>query len=531
MKNMYKFLLFVALVTLSGSAYAQEIYKGVVTDSETGRPISNVDVRFSGTVDETTTDANGAFTITRIGDTQSLVFNHSDYDDATYVTSESERTIEIVMHSRVRIDQYGQKVDNRKVLTTESWDGFIHWESKDKQYRLWMDNRIFLDGAYYMDNYDKDLTAAENQAKGQLDVPSQMLKLRRMRFALKAQVSEHWYGEIDFDFDGNIVDIKDAYIRRFLGDWGQVRVGQFRMPQGMQQTTTSRYLKLMERASVYKFNPNRKLGVAFSTWSDKYMFGLGVHTEEIRNDHDQIEGDPNYFKGEMQGAEPMLGVSTRAAYYLINKPGRLISFGGGYSTRTPGRYKFPDNRVKYDPKDETTVSGIEFVTAKVNNVNMASNYNVELAVSRGSWRMSGEYYYNTLSRNDGLSTVKFNGFYVQTAWLITGERHRWNYREAEFTAIRPRGKKGAIEVAARYSYMNLNDFDANIKGGEKGQYTLGINYYVSRNVKFVLNYSYVDHDRYADSDGDFTWAVRPDAPVGESGFDYGMLQWRCEIDF
>ena len=531
---MYKFLLFVVLATLSGSAFAQEMYQGRVTDTETGNPIGGVDIRFVGSKYETITADDGTFSIERTGDTYTLRLNHPDYDVATFNTRDKEGVMEIQLVSHVRYNQYGQKVA-RQELTSESRDGFISWESKDKNYHMWMDNRIYLDGAYYMDNYDKSLTADENKAKGQLDIPSQMLKLRRMRFAIKARVGDNWYGEIDFDFDGNIVDIKDAYLRRFFGEagnpWGQLRIGQFRMPQGMQQTTTSRYLKLMERASVYKFNPNRKLGVGWAQWSKKYSAAIGVHTEEIRNDHDQIEGDPNYFKGEMQGAKPMMGVSTRVAYYLFNEPGKLISLSGGYSTRTPGLYKFPDNRIKYDPKDETTVSGMEFTVAKVNNVKMATNMNVDFAASYKSLRMTGEYYYNTLSREDGLSNVNFSGFYVQAAYIITGEFHPWNHREAEFTQVRAKSKAGAWEVAARYSYIDLNDFAADVKGGEKGQMTFGLNYYASRNVKFMLNYSFVNHDRYSNGSGDFADYIDESAPVGESGFDYGFLQWRCEIDF
>jgi phosphate-selective porin OprO/OprP len=534
MKNMYKFLLLVAMVAISGSAYAQEMYKGRITDSETGTPIGGVDIRFVGSKYETTTAQDGTFSIERTGDTYTLRFNHPDYDVATFNTRDKEQPFEIQLVSHVRYNQYGQKV-GRQELSAESRDGYISFESKDKNYRLWFDNRVYLDGAQYFDNYDNNLTADENKAKGQLDIPSQMLKLRRMRFAVKAIVGDNWYAEIDFDFDGNMVDIKDAYLRRFFGEpgnpWGQVRLGQFRMPQGMQQTTTSRYLKLMERASVYKFNPNRKLGVAWSSWSKKYMFGLGLHTEEIRNEHDQIEGDPNYYKGEMQGATPMMGVSTRGAYYFFNEPGKLLSLSGGFSSRTPGLYKFPDNRIKYDPKDETTVSGMEFTVAKVNDVNLTTNMNVDFAASYKSLRMTGEYYYNTLSRENGLSTVKFSGFYVQAAYLLTGEFHPWNHREAEFTQVRANSKKGAWEVAARYSYIDLNDFAADVRGGEKGQMTFGLNYYVTGNVKFMLNYSYVNHDRYSTGAGDYADYIDQDAPVGESGFDYGFLQWRCEIDF
>ena len=532
MKTMYKFLIFIAMVAISGSVFAQEIVKGKIIDSESGEPIEGVDVRFVGSKEEISSAADGSFSIKRIGDTYTLVFSHPNYDQQRVNTRGLTDDLFVELVTNVRMNQYGQQV-TRQVLSAESREGFIAFQSPDRNYKLWFDNRIYLDGASYFDNYDKNLTPDENLAKGQLDVPSQIIKLRRMRFAIKARVGDNWYGEIDFDFDGNMVDIKDVYIRKFFGSpanpWGQIRFGQFRMPQGMQQTTTSRYLKLMERASVKEFNPNRRLGIGWASWNLDYMCAVAVHTEEVRNVHDYIEGDPdpNYYKGDLQGATPMMGLSSRAAYFPINEIGKLVSISAGFSTRTPGLYKYPDNRIKYDPKDETYISELEFTVAKVGGVKMATNMNIDVAASYGPLRMTGEYYLNSLSMENGSGSAHFSGFYVQSAYLLTGENHAWNHREAEFTQVRAARKSGAWEVAARYSYINLNDFDYGIRGGQKGQYTIGLNYYASRNVKFMLNYSFIDHDQYSNGAGDFTDYV----PETGTGFDYSFVAWRCEIDF
>ncbi|MEN8250470.1 MAG: porin [Bacteroidota bacterium] len=545
MKIMFKLLFLTVVLAMSGSVFAQEVISGKLTDAETGEPIEGVRIRFEGSKMEVLTDSEGRFKTQKEGTTQILIFAHADYEEISVnITEYPGGEIIKEMTSNLRFNQYGQRV-SRQELSAESREGFLNFESKDKNYKLWFDNRLYLDGATYFDNYDHDLTQEENLAKGQLDMPGQYLKLRRMRFAIKARVGDNWYGEIDFDFDGNMVDIKDVYMRRFFGTpgspWGQIKIGQFRMPQGMQQTTTSRYLKLIERAGVYKFNPNRRLGIGWASWNQHYSFGLAVHTEEARPDLD-FEADPtlDYYSGPkdgagvMQGAKPMLGVSTRGVYYPINETGKLVSVGAGFSHRTVGLYKYASGgRIKYDVKDETRVSEMEWTVAKVDGATAATNLNIDAALSYGPWRMTGEYYYNMVSVKDIATTTNFNGFYVQTAYLLTGENHAWNFREGEFTQVRAESKKGALEVAARYSYLNLNDFDAGLLGGQKGQYTVGINYYASRNVKFMLNYSYVNHDQYANGSGDYSDYVLQAAP-GEApmkGFDYGFLAWRCELDF
>ena len=542
------FLGLTLLIFFSNNAFAQDksILSGKVTFEESGKPIQNVDVRFTGMEIGVKTSADGTFSIEKNETDQILIFSHQDCDPKEINTEGLTGALNVTLASNVRYNQYGQKV-SRQDLSSESREGFIVFESDDKNYKLWLDNRVYLDGAHYFDNWDADKTLEENQAEGRIDVPGQLLKLRRMRFAIKANVGDNWYGEIDFDFDGNMVDIKDVYLRRYFGEpgayWGNLKIGQFRMPQGMQRTTTSRYLKLIERASVAEFVPNRRIGIGWSSWSKKYMFAAGVHTEETRNQHDQLEGDANYFKGSfdeplpsneglMQGAEPMKGFSTRLAYYVFNKPGRLLSLSGGYSIYTPGLYKHPDKRIKYDPKDETYVSEMEFTVVKVGGVKTASNYNLDLAVSYGPWRMSGEYHYNTLAMANGTDPINFSGFYIQSAYLLTGEHHAWNHREAEFTQVRGNRKSGAWEIAARYSYINLNDVDRFVTGGQKGQFTVGLTYYTSRNVKFMLNYSYIDHDKYSNGSGDYAAVINDNPDLGPTdGFDYGFLAWRCEIDF
>jgi phosphate-selective porin OprO/OprP len=112
--------------------------------------------------------------------------------------------------------------------------------------------------------------------------------------------------------------------------------------------------------------------------------------------------------------------------------------------------------------------------------------------------------------------------------------------EGEFTQPDKGKKWGDIELALRYDYVNLND--KTIYGGSAEAVTGGINFYTARNVKFQLNYSYVNHDRYASGKGklyvgkDITGALTKDGTKvadakGKAGEDYSILGMRCEINF
>ncbi len=104
------------------------------------------------------------------------------------------------------------------------------------------------------------------------------------------------------------------------------------------------------------------------------------------------------------------------------------------------------------------------------------------------------------------------------------------------------GSWGDVELALRYDYLNLNSGFDRIMGGAGDGITLGLNFYANNNVKFMLNYAYLNHDRYAsgkgklyvghDANGDLTRdpAAVVDA-AGNAGEKYSMISVRFEVAF
>jgi phosphate-selective porin OprO/OprP len=112
--------------------------------------------------------------------------------------------------------------------------------------------------------------------------------------------------------------------------------------------------------------------------------------------------------------------------------------------------------------------------------------------------------------------------------------------DGEFTQP-DRGKKwGDVELALRYDFVDLND--KTVYGGSAEAITAGINFYTSRNVKFQVNFSNINHDRYASGKGklyvgtDATGVLTKDPTKvvtanKKAGEDYNQLGIRCEINF
>ena len=121
---------------------------------------------------------------------------------------------------------------------------------------------------------------------------------------------------------------------------------------------------------------------------------------------------------------------------------------------------------------------------------------------------------------------------------------------AAFQGPRPRnpfdgqGGRGALELALRYSLMDLNDGAGlagtetplgGVRGGEQTTLAAGLNWYLNSNLKLMFNYMHVDVDRLNPA-----WAGNP-APFGpapatppigvEVGQDLDIFALRSQFSF
>ena len=109
----------------------------------------------------------------------------------------------------------------------------------------------------------------------------------------------------------------------------------------------------------------------------------------------------------------------------------------------------------------------------------------------------------------GAPSLNFDGGYAQVSYILTGEARTYNPSAGAYNAPKPNhpfslagGGWGAWEVAGRVSTVDLNDrlaTAAGIAGGRQTVYTAGLNWYVSSNIRFMLNYLHGDIVRQASS--------------------------------
>jgi phosphate-selective porin OprO/OprP len=399
-------------------------------------------------------------------------------------------------------------------LKATSEDGVLVFESEDSQFKWWLDARAYIDMAMYFDDgplwFDDDGSFAEDRAELQNSLAGGIM-IRRARLAIKSQLWGDWYGEVDMDFAEEATALKDAYIsyRGLFNGKGHVRVGNFRQPFGLEEVTTSRNLTFMERSQgTEPFVVGRRLGMEVSGFGDKHRWAVSAFGGDVEDFYKESNENINF--------------AARVNFTPMKTDDSVLMIGAAGTMQKP---TFVDYDIKVNTRPETNVSDTKFVKAKYKDVDSYSVLGGELAYVNKRLRVQGEYMmasYTFLEDADWDGDVSNSGGYIYASYFLTEDGYTYDSRDAEFGRLVPNSKSGAWEVAARYSFVDLNDEDV-LEDGEPSMYgestsmTLGVNYYPNANVKLMLNYGIVDNDEFATGGGDFN---------GDYDFEYLSMRFQ-----
>jgi phosphate-selective porin OprO/OprP len=434
------------------------------------------------------------------------------------------------------VDQYGNKVDIKDVTATER-DGILVFESKDKDYKLWFDTRVQVD----FGNYFGEQKWADPIGDG--------ANLRRARFAVKGQITPQWYGEIDMELANGSFELKDAVVRYTGLKNFQFTVGNMKPDFSISRNTSSRYLEFMERPMVVQaFAPSRHLGI-FGKYYNKYVFAsASILFQEIEGQETRTFVEDN---NKNYGMDEGISYVGKIVARPINELNYGIHVGGSIMWDTP---KTSDEMgayagARYSTRNATTINRKKYLdTDDIKNTDHSLTYTVELAGHYDGLRIEGAWIGNTtyMKKDLNIDPYKFGGWYVEGGYLLLGGKQTYDSDGAKFNRVRAGRGWGDMELTLKYEFINLNDYENRgadaIYGGSADLFGAGLNFYFGKNVKIVLNYQYVNNDRYANGKGklnvgldaagnptkDFTKVVAKD---GDAGVNYSMLLGRFQIAF
>ena len=436
------------------------------------------------------------------------------------------------------VDQYGNTVDV-KTLETSSRDGILVFESKEKDFKFWFDTRVQVDfGAYFGQQVWADPIG--NGAS-----------IRRARFAVKTQITRDWYGEVDMELANGSFELKDALVRYNGLKNFQFSIGSMKPDFSISRNTSSRYTEFMERPMVVNaFAPSRHLGI-FAKYTNKYFFGsASILFQEIEGQEtrDFVEANNKDY-----GMDEGLSYVGKMVVRPVNEADYGIHIGGAIMYDTPktsdetGVY----SATRFSCRNSTNISRKKYIdTDDIKNTDHNLIATAELAGHVQGLRFESAWMSDWTYMKPEVGIDKpyhFQGWYVETGYLFFGGKQNYDSDGAKFNRVRPGQSWGDMELALKYEFLDLNDFEGRptenaIFGGSAELFGAALNFYLGKNVKIALNYQYVNNDRYAngkgklyvglDADGnptkDFTKVAAAD---GKAGVNYHMLLARFQVAF
>lgn len=124
------------------------------------------------------------------------------------------------------------------------------------------------------------------------------------------------------------------------------------------------------------------------------------------------------------------------------------------------------------------------------NIINAKNYwagNGALAWEKGPLSLQGEYEHILINRAQSLGNLGFDGYYAMASYFLTGESRLFNFEYSGYVDITPiRHSYGAWQLSTQFSYLNLNDL--NIQGGQERNWSIGLNFYPAKHLKYQAVY-------------------------------------------
>jgi phosphate-selective porin OprO/OprP len=288
----------------------------------------------------------------------------------------------------------------------------------------------------------------------------------------------------------------------------------------LDEATSSNDIMFMERASAGIIAQNIAAGDFRSTfgarWYNEWIWaGAYVTGPTSGAIHSGSSNPPD-------GTTEQVGGFARVALQPIHEKDYSLHIGGDVEALfKPALDRITNARaltlsdrpeLRIDP---TTIAS----TGSIQNVKGAQVYSVEAAATWGPLFFQGEYFWFNVDRGTNAiagptgPSLKFSGGYAEASWTITGETRAYNQGAGAYAGVVPKdpfslatGGWGAWEIAARYSVIDLNDrigFADGIVGGKQQIFTAGLNWYVNRNVRFMLNYLHGDIDKQKAPTGTF----------------------------
>ncbi|HEX9591678.1 MAG TPA: porin [Bradyrhizobium sp.] len=372
-------------------------------------------------------------------------------------------------------------------------------------------NCIYLTGRLHFDV--ADYLSVHPQTPAGLHSLTSGVNARRARIGVLGKFMADWNYAFVADFGGSADGPQLSNIETASLSYQGLRpfafeIGYMDVPWALDDATSTNDIMFLERASpevvatgLAAGDFRSAAGVRWNTdraWAGAYATGPLSGATHTGSNQQQLGGLARATYQALQGGNYSLHLGVDGEYVFVPRA------NGSSATSIASTMTLSD-------RPELRVDPTIFLNTGPIPAKNAGAYGVEAAGGFGSFYAQGEYYryfVNQAGLAAGAPTpqLNFDGGYIEASYTVTGESRKYIPTTGAYSAIVPdrplsftAGGWGALELAVRYSYVNLNNHatpgvapttTGGVFGGRQTIYTLGVNWYPITNIRFMLNYIY-----------------------------------------
>jgi phosphate-selective porin OprO/OprP len=361
---------------------------------------------------------------------------------------------------------------------------------------------------------------------------------RRARFGVDGKLFKDFDYALIYEFGGSGAEdaghIQEAWVQYTGWKPWRLRVGAFEPNVGLSAAVSTSQMIMMERPAPAEVARNVAAGDSRSgiqltgagLWGEGdsgiatrwfASGGLTGNTVSTLNSTGPFAVQP---QDEQTG---VIGRFALAPFDSTNWQAH-IGVNAQYVTQPndSGVAASPRYPIQLRDRPELRVDGARLVDTGAIDARTASVYGAEFGFTSHQFMLESEYFEYQIGRRNTTAAMPsdphFHGWYVQGAWVLTGENRPYNPAEARFDAPRMNynfnpaaGTWGAFELAARYSDLDLNYHDCGaghaipaspapcfdaIRGGDQKISSIGLNWYLNPDIRVMVDYLHVDVNRF-----------------------------------
>lgn len=298
----------------------------------------------------------------------------------------------------------------------------------------------------------------------------------RMGIQLK---HKSYKAKVDIGYAYGKVSLKDIYVERGFNDRSFIRLGYFEHQYGLQSATrTAMKTTMIEPVINEPFFTSRLLGTMFVFSPEKFHTTFSLYAEKEAMKRVTNEAGKQGF-----------GFMGRFVYRPFYKDGKIFHIGISAGFDTPEYHK--DEKLRHSSFVLTThfptkVSKIEAQSAVVSDAKNMFKFSPELCLAYKRVALESQYYYGRIHRSMGKYDYTATGGYALIRTMVLGDDYVYSRWDSGISAMAPK----SLELTLGYTYSDLNDDVAGIKGGIMNDYSLTLNYYITKYTTCRLRYSY-----------------------------------------